>query len=195
MRHMPRHRRQEQTDWRWFILGCVLLAAALIAFFWAFSLDYLSPSRRFLLMWLLPLVSGFACGCFAGSLKVSGPAGNLAIAATGGFAVWLLSFYLLPRIPDVAPSSPDSVTISLPAEMTFRQAAEMIAENDNQTATFHDCLEPLLNAKLRGGTISGTTHTNVLETLKYRLSAPNDSFVYRVVHVQHRGIYEIDCSL
>ena len=54
-------------------------------------------------MWLLPLASGFGCGCFAGSLKLSGPIGSLAVAATGGFAVWLLSFYLLPKIPDPAP--------------------------------------------------------------------------------------------
>lgn len=62
-------------------------------------MENLTPSRRFLLMWLLPLASGFACGCFAGSLNVSGPLGSLAIAATGGFAVWLLSFFLLPEIP------------------------------------------------------------------------------------------------
>jgi hypothetical protein len=48
-------------------------------------------------MWLLPLASGFACGCFAGPLRLSGPISSLAIAATGGFAVWLLSYYLLPK--------------------------------------------------------------------------------------------------
>jgi hypothetical protein len=77
-----------------------MLVAALAAFFWAFSFEYLSPSRHFLLMWLLPIASGFACGCFSGSLKVSGPVGSFLIAATGGFAVWLLSYYLLPAIPD-----------------------------------------------------------------------------------------------
>ena len=51
-------------------------------------------------MWLLPLVSGFACGCFTGSLRVSGPLGSLAVAATGGFGIWILSFYLLPKIPE-----------------------------------------------------------------------------------------------
>jgi hypothetical protein len=88
------------TNWPWFVVGCILLAAGLAAFFWAFSLDYLSPSRRFLLMWLLPLASGFACGCFAGSLKVSGPVGTVVVAATGGFAVFLLTHLLLPNIPE-----------------------------------------------------------------------------------------------
>lgn len=102
---LPTATHDHKINWPWFILGCVLLAAALVAFFWAFSLDYLSPSRRFLLMWLLPLASGFGCGCFAGSLKVSGPLGNLAIAATGGFAVWILSHFLLPKIPDTPPAA------------------------------------------------------------------------------------------
>jgi hypothetical protein len=93
----------KQVNWPWFIIGCIFLLAALVAFFWGFSFEYLSPSRRFLLMWLLPLASGFGCGCFAGSLNLSGPIGSLAVAATGGFAVWLLSFYLLPKIPDPAP--------------------------------------------------------------------------------------------
>ena len=88
-----------QVSWPWFGLGCLLTVAALIAFFWGFAIGDLTPSRRFLLMWLLPLTSGFACGCFVGSLKVSGPIGSLTAAATGGFAVWLLSNLLLPDIP------------------------------------------------------------------------------------------------
>jgi hypothetical protein len=87
-----------RVDWRWFIVGCVLLASALCAFFWAFSMEHLSPSRRFLLMWLLPLASAFGCGSFAGSMKLTGPVGKLTVAATSGFAVWILSYYLLPTI-------------------------------------------------------------------------------------------------
>lgn len=97
---------RNQPIWHWFILGCVFVLAAFIMVFWAFAIGDISPGRRFLLIWLLPLVSGFACGFFAGSLKVSGPVGTLAIAATGGFAVWLLSYYLLVRLPTDAPQLP-----------------------------------------------------------------------------------------
>lgn len=88
----------------WFIVGCLFVVMAFVLVLWGFALGELNPSRRFLLMWLLPMTSGFACGCFAGSMKASGPLGNLAIAATGGFAVWLLSYFLLPQIPPPAPT-------------------------------------------------------------------------------------------
>ncbi len=102
-RNMPEPNNRE-VSWPGFVIGCILLIAALIAFFWAFWLGHLSPDQRSLLMWLLPLASGFGCGAFAGSLRVSGPVGSLAVAATGGFAVWLLSYYLLPKVTE--PPSP-----------------------------------------------------------------------------------------
>jgi hypothetical protein len=103
---------QRKIVWPWFVVGCVLLLAALAAFFWAFALGNLTQSQHFLLMWLLPLASGFACGCFAGSLKATGPMGNLALAATGGFAVWVLSYFLLPKpIPPTVEVGNDSVVM------------------------------------------------------------------------------------
>ena len=89
--------KKNQISWPWFIVGCVLLLAALVAFFWGFALGNLTFSQWSLLTWLLPLGSGFACGCFSGSVKLSGTIGNLVIAATGGFAVWLLTHYFLPK--------------------------------------------------------------------------------------------------
>jgi hypothetical protein len=49
-------------------------------------------------------------------------------------------------------------------------------------------------AKLRGGTISGSTHAMLLEQLKYRLNNSAESFNYRVEHMKDRGVYEIQCS-
>lgn len=46
-------------------------------------------------MWLLPLTSGFACGFFAGGITTKGRVGPIVIAATGGFAVWFLTYRLL----------------------------------------------------------------------------------------------------
>jgi uncharacterized protein (TIGR02594 family) len=105
---MPRN--NKIMEWRWFIVGSIILCAALGAFFWAFSLGTLSPSRRFLLLWMLPLASGFACGCFAGSIKAT-TKGTLAVVATGGFAVWLLTFFLLQRVPVEEPSNPKVINL------------------------------------------------------------------------------------
>ena len=62
--------------WPWFIIGCVLLLVAIIAFFWGFAAKNLTSSRYSLLMWILPLSSGFAAGAFVGGLKATGPVGT-----------------------------------------------------------------------------------------------------------------------
>jgi hypothetical protein len=113
-----------KTNWPAFIIGCILLAAAIAAFFWAFSLESLSPSRRFLLLWILPLASGFACLSFAGSIKANGPIGTIAVGATGGFAVWLLTFFGLPAIPAPTVSESSVANANDPFRIEPRVAAE-----------------------------------------------------------------------
>jgi hypothetical protein len=53
--------------------------------------------QRRILLWVLPLASGFAAGAFAGSFSVKARdwIPGLIISATGGFGVWLISFFLL----------------------------------------------------------------------------------------------------
>jgi gas vesicle protein len=103
--------KRDTVNWPWFILGCFLLLFAMVAFFWAFALGTLTPDRRMLLMWILPLASGFACGCFTGALTVSGTVEKLSIGAAGGFAVWLLTYYLLPKsAKDLSQETPASVS-------------------------------------------------------------------------------------
>jgi hypothetical protein len=85
---------------RWFVFGCLMFAVAVGFAAWGFYLETLSDSRRNILLWILPLSSGFAAGAFAGSItaRARQPGPGLAIVATGGFAVWLLtSFLLFPR--------------------------------------------------------------------------------------------------
>jgi hypothetical protein len=85
-----------QLEWRFFILGCFITAVAVVMAAWGFSLSTLTKDQRFILHWIFPLCSGFASWCFAGSItaRAKGWQG-FAIAATGGFGVWLLSNFLL----------------------------------------------------------------------------------------------------
>ena len=84
-------------QWRWFTIGCVLLAFALALAIWGFSLGSLTKDQRRLLVWLLPLASGFATTAFVGSafVKARNLVPGIAITATGGFAVWLITFFYL----------------------------------------------------------------------------------------------------
>lgn len=83
-------------DLRFFCVGCVLLAVAIGMATWGFSLKDLSRDQRFILHWIFPLASGFSSWSFAGSIsaKAKGMQG-FAIAATGGFGVWLISNFVL----------------------------------------------------------------------------------------------------
>ena len=90
---------QDHFKWAWFVFGCVFVLFALGLVAWAFYLKTLTGDQRFLLMWLLPIASGFACGCFAGGVTAKGPVGPIVVAATGGFAVWLLTYFLLKPHP------------------------------------------------------------------------------------------------
>jgi hypothetical protein len=85
-------------DARFFIIGIVLLVSALGLSIWGFILGDLTSDQRRILQWILPLASGFGAGSFTGSIWVKGNRliPGLATAATGGFAIWLLTLVLLP---------------------------------------------------------------------------------------------------
>jgi hypothetical protein len=104
------------VKWAWFVVGCGLLVSALAFAAWGFSLKQLAEDQRRILLWVLPLASGVAAGAFAGSMSVraQGFLPGLVITATGGFGVWLLSFFFLfPKHPDVlsiSQNGPESIT-------------------------------------------------------------------------------------
>jgi hypothetical protein len=179
----------EGIIWPWFIIGCVLLAVAIIAFFWAFALGKLTTGQRFLLMWLLPLSSGFAVGSFAGSLKATGPLGQIAVTATGGFAVWLLSYFLLPKDSN---APPDSISTNLLKGMSFRKASQFLATLDGYNARFSGFDESVLNAEIKSGQITAAGVLELIEGLRYRFSDESIQIDYRVVRDSKRGLYEID---
>ena len=97
---LPAHgfeRTSQGLESRWFILGCGLLLFAVGLVIWGFSLGNLTWDQQRLLVWALPLASGFAAAAFAGSINTQARdwIPGLAITATGGFAVWLVTFFFL----------------------------------------------------------------------------------------------------
>jgi hypothetical protein len=177
--------------WPWFIVGSVLLVVAIVAFFWGFALGNLTPSQHFLLMWLLPLSSGFAAGCFVGSLKATGPIGQIAVTATGGFAVWFLSFLLLPK-PVKIEKVQDSISVNLTKEMSFRRASQFLAQLDGYNVALIGFDDAVLNAKINKGQMTAAGVRELIEGLKYRFSDASIKIEYRVVRDSSRGLFQVD---
>jgi hypothetical protein len=110
------------------------------------------------------------------------------VARVLGFAGWVLTAFR----PGAPPLAPEFVSVSLTSDMTFEQAAKMIAGNDGGTVIFPECTEPELGTKVNGGTIKGASTKELLETLQYRLTGAS-ALKYRVEYLRDRGLYEIHC--
>jgi hypothetical protein len=83
------------------IVGAVCSALMVGLVIVAFVRRNLTEDERFIFLWLLPIVGGIAAGAFFGEMSVVDSGWKrLAVSATGGFAVWLLSYWLLP-VPKV----------------------------------------------------------------------------------------------
>jgi hypothetical protein len=113
--------KQNAINWPFFIIGVALLVAALGFAIWTFLLGTLTEDQRLILLWVLPLASGFGSGSFVGSMVAKGKRlfTGVGVTATGGFAVWLLSHWLLPM-----PRPP-----SKPVTIELLHGAEALAEN------------------------------------------------------------------
>jgi len=82
---------------KFFGVGVALLLLAGGLAVWGFALGTLTPDQRKILVWALPLASGFGCGSFAGGISAKGKEliTGLIVTATGGFVVWLITVYVL----------------------------------------------------------------------------------------------------
>lgn len=80
-----------------FAVGCALLGVAVGFAIWGFNKGTLTDDQRQILLWILPLASGFGCRFFAGAIsaKAKGIIPGLIVTATGGFAVWMITIFLL----------------------------------------------------------------------------------------------------
>jgi hypothetical protein len=76
-----------------FLVGAILLVLAIGLAIWGFKNGDLTNDQRAILLWALPLASGFAACSFSGALQVRGDriVRGALVTATGGFAVWLLT--------------------------------------------------------------------------------------------------------
>ena|SRR2546421_9324775 len=81
----------------YFGVGIFLLLVAVAMAVWGFKLGRLTPDQRQILVWALPLASGFGCGSFSGGMTAKGKGllPGIIVTATGGFAVWLITFFVL----------------------------------------------------------------------------------------------------
>ena len=84
---------------RLFVLGVITLLFALVMVAWGLSVNNLSQSQHWILQWLFPVASGIAAGSFIGSItvKAKGTWPGVVATATGGFALWLITYLLLPK--------------------------------------------------------------------------------------------------
>jgi hypothetical protein len=114
--------------WQRFTIGLILLGAALFFAAWGFSKGNLTNGQLFILQWILPLASGFGAYAFAGSITshARGLIPGIVITATGGFVVWLLSYWLLKPIEGAGGGRTEYpvVNLSRPIEEQLRLYAE-----------------------------------------------------------------------
>lgn len=93
----PMEDQRQELQWRWFILGVFFLLVAVGFAGWAFYEECLSQDRLRILQWALPIASGFMAWTFTGTMTTRGRSfgAGLVVFATGGFAIWLITTYVL----------------------------------------------------------------------------------------------------
>lgn len=105
---MPRPTRPTRLEHRFFVMGCTLAGVTALLILWAFfDPEGVTPSRRYLLNFLLPLFAGFTSACFIGSIRIRETIASsgkmLPVSAGAGFAVWLITLLSLIENPDLLP--------------------------------------------------------------------------------------------
>ena len=83
----------------WLVFGAIFSLLTFGLLLAAFYLPEISCDRWTLLRYVLPVFSGVAAGAFIGAINAKGSINQFTVAATGGFAVWLISL-LVVGVPD-----------------------------------------------------------------------------------------------
>ena len=90
--------------------------------------------------------------------------------------------------------TPESITATIPAGITFKAAVNTLVEADNSTADFKaGCSNALLQTKVRGGTLRATDTSELIKQLGHRLISPTHILRLHVKKDEKAGIYEIAC--
>lgn len=142
----PVHR-TDGIDFRYFVVGCILLATAIGLAIYAFEKRILTGSQIVILKWLLPLASGFCAGSFIGSftIKSKGALPGIVATATGGFGVWFLTFIFFPNDstvdpPPLPPPIPSSQISKFPEAKYSR-----LTDQDRKSKSYNDSIVRIIN--------------------------------------------------
>ena len=79
----------------WLTFGAVFSFMIFVLVMVTFFAPENSCDRWTILRFVLPIFSGIAAGAFVGAITAQGSVYQLAVAATGGFAVWLITLLLV----------------------------------------------------------------------------------------------------
>jgi len=118
----------DQLSVRFYAIGVIAFLAGLLIGIWGFAIGALTSDQREISSWLFSIASGFAAGSFAGGIafeRTQSLGKGYSIAATSGFAVWLIVFLLIFRPPDGPDHSHDLL-------ITFQDAADSSAGIDGR---------------------------------------------------------------
>lgn len=89
----------------------------------------------------------------------------------------------------------DSISLTLPDDMTIRNAIKFLADVDGFTADFNaNCKDELLNARVNGGQLTGKSTVEIIELLRLRLKSPHPPADYSVNKLPEKGTYVISCK-
>jgi hypothetical protein len=174
------------------VVGLFLVTIATLFAAWGFYLEHLSDDRRRILLWVLPLASGIGAATFAGGIaaRFEGLVPGMLITATGGFAVWSLSFFFL--FPDSSPPKPGtSFEITFPHELSFDRAMRNVSRHVNATIVLlPTCQEVAKSATVPPGPHKGDSVVSLLARIIERVPSDGIGPVRRISDAR----YEIDCS-
>jgi hypothetical protein len=110
----------------------------------------------------LALAAGGVAAVIPGILNV-----NISgfLTAGGALAVFAVVYFYSPAL---IPKGSDYVSVSLPTDVTFRRAAELIGDEDGAVIEFRGFTEIELNVKVRPGRFSAADYKSLLDHLRYR---------------------------
>jgi hypothetical protein len=124
------HHRDRFERLYWLIAGSVFSIVTFGLITWSLMSNDESCDKWTLLKYALPLFPGLAAGAFLGSINVKGKVGDVAVAAGGGFAVWLIALLAIPAPARCAKPIMGNVIFFQEANATGELSARMPSSLD-----------------------------------------------------------------
>lgn len=158
----------QQQLWIGFGFVAFLLVVLVIIFF---TIPNLTEDRRSILRFLISLCAGFAGAFITGQIlfNIEGSLGTNAkygISSSAGFALFLIIWFFFPKSKTpLAP--PDSITISIPKGCTFKQAVEILVQNDKAVASYKNFTDKELQAELQARELHEKTVSDAISRLQF----------------------------